>query len=72
MPEPPHRQAPSVGSLDDTAIMARVDSLAAAPELARALVTLSAGDREVLLLTAWADLSYAEAATSMTQTPAPP
>jgi RNA polymerase sigma factor (sigma-70 family) len=46
-------------------ILARVDSSAAAPELARALAALSAGDREVLLLTAWADLSYAEAATAL-------
>jgi RNA polymerase sigma factor (sigma-70 family) len=46
-------------------VLARVDSSAAARELARALATLSAGDREVLLLVAWADLSYAEAATAL-------
>jgi RNA polymerase sigma factor (sigma-70 family) len=55
---------PSAVTLDD-GVVARVDSSAAARELARALATLSAGDREVLLLIAWADLSYAEAATAL-------
>jgi RNA polymerase sigma factor (sigma-70 family) len=55
---------PSAVTPDD-GILARLDSSAAAPELARALAALSAGDREVLLLTAWADLSYAEAATAL-------
>ena len=47
---------PSVVTPDD-GVLARVDSSAAARELARALATLSAGDRDVLLLIAWADLS---------------
>jgi RNA polymerase sigma factor (sigma-70 family) len=51
--------------LPDDGVLTRVDSSAAARELARALATLSAGDREVLLLIAWADLSYAEAATAL-------
>jgi RNA polymerase sigma factor (sigma-70 family) len=55
---------PSAVTPDD-GVLARVDSSAAARELARALATLSAGDREVLLLIAWADLSYAEAATAL-------
>jgi RNA polymerase sigma factor (sigma-70 family) len=55
---------PSAVTLDD-GVVARVDSSAAARELARALATLSTGDREVLLLIAWADLSYAEAATAL-------
>jgi RNA polymerase sigma factor (sigma-70 family) len=54
----------SAVTLDD-GVAARVDSSAAARELARALATLSAGDRQVLLLIAWADLSYAEAATAL-------
>jgi RNA polymerase sigma factor (sigma-70 family) len=55
---------PSAVTLDD-GVVARVDSSAATRELARALATLSAGDREVLLLIACADLSYAEAATAL-------
>jgi RNA polymerase sigma-70 factor (ECF subfamily) len=38
----------------------RVDALAAGPALAGALAALSPGEREVLLLSAWADLSYEE------------
>ena len=38
----------------------RVDALAAAPGLAAALARLSPSEREVLLLFAWADLSYDE------------
>jgi RNA polymerase sigma-70 factor (ECF subfamily) len=38
----------------------RVDALAAGPELAAALARLSPSEREVLLLFAWADLSYEE------------
>ncbi len=43
----------------------RVDSAIATRDLARALATLAKGDREVLLLIAWADLSYAEVATAL-------
>jgi RNA polymerase sigma factor (sigma-70 family) len=50
-------------TLDDA--LARVDSASARRELARALATLAQGDREVLLLVAWADLSYAEVATAL-------
>jgi RNA polymerase sigma factor (sigma-70 family) len=38
---------------------------AAHRDLARALATLARGDREVLLLIAWADLSYAEVAAAL-------
>ena len=44
--------------------LSRVDS-AAQRDLARALATLAKGDREVLLLIAWADLSYAEVAAAL-------
>jgi RNA polymerase sigma factor (sigma-70 family) len=43
----------------------RVDSATAQRDLARALATLAKGDREVLFLIAWADLSYAEVATAL-------
>jgi RNA polymerase sigma factor (sigma-70 family) len=43
----------------------RVDARAAAPALAAALATLTASDREVLLLFAWAELSYDEIATAV-------
>lgn len=43
----------------------RLDALAAAPCLAGALAALSGGEREVLLLFAWADLSYEEIATAL-------
>jgi RNA polymerase sigma factor (sigma-70 family) len=43
----------------------RVDSATAQRDLARALATLAKADREVLLLIAWADLSYAEVATAL-------
>jgi RNA polymerase sigma factor (sigma-70 family) len=45
--------------------LSRVDSAIAERDLARALATLAKGDREVLLLIAWADLSYAEVATAL-------
>jgi RNA polymerase sigma factor (sigma-70 family) len=43
----------------------RVDAIAAAPQLAAALASLSGGEREVLLLFAWADLSYEEISTAL-------
>jgi len=43
----------------------RVTASAAHRRLASALATLSSGDREVLLLIAWADLSYDEVADAM-------
>ena len=44
---------------------AQVTASAAHRDLARALATLSAGDRDVLLLIAWADLSYDEVAHAL-------
>jgi RNA polymerase sigma-70 factor (ECF subfamily) len=46
-------------------VEARVDADAAGPRLALALASLGPGDREVLLLFAWADLSYAEIARAL-------
>jgi RNA polymerase sigma-70 factor (ECF subfamily) len=43
----------------------RVDAVAAGPGLAAALGSLSAGEREVLLLFAWADLSYEEISAAL-------
>jgi RNA polymerase sigma-70 factor (ECF subfamily) len=43
----------------------RLDAAAAAPVLAAALASLRAGDREVLLLYAWADLSYEEISVAL-------
>jgi RNA polymerase sigma factor (sigma-70 family) len=43
----------------------RVSAQRLAPELARALAALSAGERDLLLLVAWADLSYDEAAHAL-------
>lgn len=43
----------------------RLDAAAAAPVLAAALASLGAGDREVLLLYAWADLSYEEISVAL-------
>jgi RNA polymerase sigma factor (sigma-70 family) len=43
----------------------RVSAAAAQRDLAAALAALAAGDREVLLLVAWADLSYDEVAVAL-------
>ena len=43
----------------------RVDATAAGPVLARALASLSVGERDVLLLHAWAELSDAEIAEAL-------
>jgi len=50
----------SADELDRT--VSRVDAQALGPNLAAALADLKARDREVLLLIAWGDLSYAEVA----------
>jgi RNA polymerase sigma-70 factor (ECF subfamily) len=54
---------PPEAAADDA--FSRVDSAAADRDLARALATLAKGDREVLLMIAWADLSYAEVAAAL-------
>jgi RNA polymerase sigma factor (sigma-70 family) len=45
--------------------LSRVAFAAAQRDLAQALAALAKGDREVLLLIAWADLSYAEVAAAL-------
>jgi len=50
---------------EDDRIEDRLDAAAAAPELARALEQLEPGDRDVLLLLAWEELSYQEIAESL-------
>jgi RNA polymerase sigma-70 factor (ECF subfamily) len=47
------------------ALVDRVDAERASAELKSVLVTLSEGDRDVLLLFAWEDLSYAEIAAAL-------
>jgi RNA polymerase sigma factor (sigma-70 family) len=44
---------------------ARADAAAAGVPLARILAKMPAGDRDVLLLFAWADMSYAEVAQAL-------
>jgi RNA polymerase sigma-70 factor (ECF subfamily) len=43
----------------------RISSAAVRRDLAAALAALAGGDRDVLLMIAWADLSYAEVATAL-------
>ena len=51
---------PSTFDIDE-----RIDAAAVGPRRARGLRTLSARDRDALLLAAWADLSYAEIAETL-------
>ncbi|GAA0939829.1 RNA polymerase sigma factor [Actinocorallia libanotica] len=51
-------------SFDDRSA-ARVTSAQLKPRLAKVLTTLSAADRDLLLLVAWADLTYEECATAL-------
>ncbi|OGO52058.1 MAG: RNA polymerase subunit sigma-70 [Chloroflexi bacterium RBG_16_69_14] len=44
---------------------ARLDAALAGPAIAEALMSLSAGDRDALLLLAWADLRYEEIAVAL-------
>jgi RNA polymerase sigma-70 factor (ECF subfamily) len=53
-----------VGAADDL-IEDRLDAAAAAPQLAAALDQLAPGDRDVILLFAWEELSYQEIAESL-------
>jgi RNA polymerase sigma factor (sigma-70 family) len=50
---------------DSSEVDRRVDAVAAGPQLAAALASLSGGEREVLLLFAWADLSYEEISAAL-------
>jgi RNA polymerase sigma-70 factor (ECF subfamily) len=58
-----HGQRPAVAGAD--VAFERAAAAALAPRLAAALRTLAPRDREVLLLVAWAELSYAEVATAL-------
>jgi RNA polymerase sigma factor (sigma-70 family) len=54
-----------LGQLDTDEIDHRADALLAGPALAGALAALRHSDREVLLLFAWAELSYQEIAVAL-------
>jgi RNA polymerase sigma-70 factor (ECF subfamily) len=54
-----------LGQLDTDDIDRRLDALSAGPQLAGALAALKHADREILLLYAWADLSYEEIAAAL-------
>ena len=54
-----------VAESDADRVARSVSAAAAGRQLAAALARLSAGDRHVLLLIAWADLSYEEIATAL-------
>ena len=56
-------EAPVPGHADDVAD--RVSAQAARAQLADALAALAGRDRDVLLLAAWADLSYEEIAAAL-------
>lgn len=56
--------AGSAGNTADVALR-RVSSQAVQRDLAAAVAGLPAGERDVLLMVAWADLSYAEVATAL-------
>jgi RNA polymerase sigma-70 factor (ECF subfamily) len=57
--------AREVAPSDEDLVIDRVSASAAGPALAAALASLDAGDRDVLLLVALADLSYTEVAESL-------
>jgi RNA polymerase sigma-70 factor (ECF subfamily) len=60
------RLAPDPDTADHAAgVPGRVDAETAAPALRAALRDLAAGERDVLLLFAWADLTYDEIATAL-------
>jgi RNA polymerase sigma factor (sigma-70 family) len=61
-------QAPEGESFEDRAAE-RLDAQKLAPDLARALTRLSTAERDLLLLVAWADLSYDEAAQALGMPP---
>lgn len=55
----------SQSDTDVDGIAARLDAAQAGPAIAKALTRLSAGDRDALLLFAWADLRYEEIAMAL-------
>lgn len=54
-----------LGGLDTDELDGRIDARSAGPKLARALAALNHSDREILLLFAWAELSYDEIADAL-------
>ena len=64
------RSAPVDGPAEDHSdrAVARVTAQRLGPRLAAAVAALPRQDRELLLLIAWAELSYAEAATALSTT----
>jgi RNA polymerase sigma factor (sigma-70 family) len=62
-----HADSPPVAAavLDEAALADRVDAGALATAIYAALASLSARERDVLLLVAWADLSYEEIAIAL-------
>jgi RNA polymerase sigma factor (sigma-70 family) len=60
---------PPVVEPEEEAVIARLDAGAARGELAAALSGLDAGQREVLLLYAWGDLSYEQIAEALALPP---
>jgi len=59
------RAATMARTTDEPDLDARVDAQAAARILARALQEMSPGERDIVLLYAWADLSYGEIAHAL-------
>ena len=57
--------APATDDLDESALADRMDAGAVATALYGALADLPPRERDVLLLIAWADLSYEEVATAL-------
>ncbi|MFF3441544.1 RNA polymerase sigma factor [Streptosporangium sp. NPDC002721] len=61
------RRSPAGDAVEPPAdrVVAEVTARVSRPALARALAGLSSGDRDVLLLVAWSDLSYVEVARAL-------
>ena len=58
-------EAERAEGIDEALVAARVDAAAEQPRIARALARIPDGDRDPLLLLAWADLTYAEIAIAL-------
>lgn len=58
-------EAERAAGIDEALVAARVDAAAERPRIARALARIPDGDRDPLLLLAWADLTYAEIAIAL-------
>ena len=60
-----HLETEAAVGIDEALVAARVDAAAERPRIARALARIPDGDRDALLLLAWADLTYAEIAIAL-------